>query len=561
MRRQVRVRAGGPDSPCAGLPMRFNGLSRCGDPPRFDMNLLAQDFPASVDCRARGCVRLPCLVDPCPRRADRVRLGTGGRGGGPRSHARRPAMRAGSVSSSFRNASRPVSTGLPRPSRCWAAANCVSAMSTTRTRRPATRSPGRPRTAGGWALLPNSTTRFPGGRWGCPSNGRRFMPTRCSFAPVVGGSAFVAWRLEDLRRASWRSALWASSRSRPGSCRGCPTRGDWRWGSLSDPFSQSWPRPTPRRTRGHGWSSRASLAGSICGSACRPGFRSSSASRWGPSSRPSSPGWPPCHGARGRGSGAGPPLRPISRIFSGPLGVVERGADPSALWPGMDRPRRTLSPGRRRGYRVKGNRGFCATISWRRLPRFYWLQSRSPCGRPAARASSTRDLEWARLAGLPGSPVAGDSGSWLSHDGMTPAAWATLLPIAALLAAAFRRFARRRPPGPARPLRSRSVPRWWPSALPCASWAGGQGSMPASWPSSRLLGPGRGRCLVQAHAGSSSPRSLSLRCRGSPACSRSGCRILHGPHAGGIRGARGAPPRPLARAAHRRGGNRGLCAA
>jgi hypothetical protein len=49
----------------------------------------------------------------------------------------------------------------------------------------------------------------------------------------------------------------------------------------------------------------------------------------------------------------------------------------------------------------------------------------------------TRDLEWARLAGLPGSPVAADSGAWLGHDGMTATAWATLLPVAALIAAVF----------------------------------------------------------------------------------------------------------------------------
>jgi hypothetical protein len=52
----------------------------------------------------------------------------------------------------------------------------------------------------------------------------------------------------------------------------------------------------------------------------------------------------------------------------------------------------------------------------------------------------TRDLEWARLVGLPGSPVAADSGSWLGHDGMTATAWATVLPVAALLAAAFPMF-------------------------------------------------------------------------------------------------------------------------
>jgi hypothetical protein len=49
----------------------------------------------------------------------------------------------------------------------------------------------------------------------------------------------------------------------------------------------------------------------------------------------------------------------------------------------------------------------------------------------------TRDLEWARLAGLPSSPVAADTGSWLEQAGMTPAAWATLLPVAILLAIAF----------------------------------------------------------------------------------------------------------------------------
>jgi hypothetical protein len=49
----------------------------------------------------------------------------------------------------------------------------------------------------------------------------------------------------------------------------------------------------------------------------------------------------------------------------------------------------------------------------------------------------TRDLEWARLAGLPGSPVASGSRLWLVRDGMTPTAWATLLPVAGLLAAAF----------------------------------------------------------------------------------------------------------------------------
>jgi hypothetical protein len=58
-----------------------------------------------------------------------------------------------------------------------------------------------------------------------------------------------------------------------------------------------------------------------------------------------------------------------------------------------------------------------------------------------------RDLEWARLAGLPNSPVAEGSGSWLGRDGMTLTAWATLLPVVALLAAAFLAF---RPTTPAR---------------------------------------------------------------------------------------------------------------
>jgi hypothetical protein len=48
-----------------------------------------------------------------------------------------------------------------------------------------------------------------------------------------------------------------------------------------------------------------------------------------------------------------------------------------------------------------------------------------------------RDLEWARLSGLPASPVAASSGAWLLHDGPTLAAWATLLPLAALAAAAW----------------------------------------------------------------------------------------------------------------------------
>jgi hypothetical protein len=48
-----------------------------------------------------------------------------------------------------------------------------------------------------------------------------------------------------------------------------------------------------------------------------------------------------------------------------------------------------------------------------------------------------RDLEWARLSGLPGSPVAVSSGAWLLHDGLTLAAWATLLPLAALGASAW----------------------------------------------------------------------------------------------------------------------------
>jgi hypothetical protein len=48
-----------------------------------------------------------------------------------------------------------------------------------------------------------------------------------------------------------------------------------------------------------------------------------------------------------------------------------------------------------------------------------------------------RDLEWARLAGLPHSPVAAGTGAWLKHDGMTPTAWATLLPVVSLAAVAF----------------------------------------------------------------------------------------------------------------------------
>jgi hypothetical protein len=49
----------------------------------------------------------------------------------------------------------------------------------------------------------------------------------------------------------------------------------------------------------------------------------------------------------------------------------------------------------------------------------------------------SRDLQWARLSGLPNSPVAAGSWEWLRGGGWTSAAWATLLPLVALAAAAW----------------------------------------------------------------------------------------------------------------------------
>ncbi len=48
-----------------------------------------------------------------------------------------------------------------------------------------------------------------------------------------------------------------------------------------------------------------------------------------------------------------------------------------------------------------------------------------------------RDLGWARLSGLPNSPVAASSWAWLIGDGPNLAAWATLLPMVVLAAAAW----------------------------------------------------------------------------------------------------------------------------
>jgi hypothetical protein len=48
-----------------------------------------------------------------------------------------------------------------------------------------------------------------------------------------------------------------------------------------------------------------------------------------------------------------------------------------------------------------------------------------------------RGLQWARLGGLPGGPVAAGTAAWLSRDGATLWAWATLVPLAGLAAAAW----------------------------------------------------------------------------------------------------------------------------
>ncbi len=58
-------------------------------------------------------------------------------------------------------------------------------------------------------------------------------------------------------------------------------------------------------------------------------------------------------------------------------------------------------------------------------------------GRTGSPGFLARDLEWARLAGLANSPVAVTSGAWLSKDGASLAAWATLLPLVALAAACW----------------------------------------------------------------------------------------------------------------------------
>jgi hypothetical protein len=54
----------------------------------------------------------------------------------------------------------------------------------------------------------------------------------------------------------------------------------------------------------------------------------------------------------------------------------------------------------------------------------------------------SRDLQWARLTGLPDGPVAANSWEWLRRDGSTLGAWATLLPLAALAPALWLLFSR-----------------------------------------------------------------------------------------------------------------------
>jgi hypothetical protein len=52
-----------------------------------------------------------------------------------------------------------------------------------------------------------------------------------------------------------------------------------------------------------------------------------------------------------------------------------------------------------------------------------------------SRGFLTRDALWPNLSRLPGSPMAEGTRAWLGRDGITPAAWATFLPVLAVLPA------------------------------------------------------------------------------------------------------------------------------
>ena len=66
----------------------------------------------------------------------------------------------------------------------------------------------------------------------------------------------------------------------------------------------------------------------------------------------------------------------------------------------------------------------------------FWISLNLPPGAIRDSGFLARDLNWARLTELPGGAVAATTWAWLSRDGSTLAAWATLLPVGVLILAA-----------------------------------------------------------------------------------------------------------------------------
>lgn len=108
------------------------------------------------------------------------------------------------------------------------------------------------------------------------------------------------------------------------------------------------------------------------------------------------------------------PLYGLAWVGAGEL--LER----ASAWISGERPRRAA-----RDFLAVGLS--CAAVAG--LPAVYWAT-----GRPTFLA---KDSLWARLGALPNSPVDASSWSWLAHGGASPAAWATLLPLAAAALAAW----------------------------------------------------------------------------------------------------------------------------